>query len=113
MTEKCYCYFCENKTGEFDGSGKETARSIAHREWQGIVLKESKPTPATKPTRTAPKTVNLVEAYKSLGLSEAQAKLAAGVEKAVVSGSADSLVESFKALGMDQKTAELAARKPN
>jgi len=57
--------------------------------------------------------LRLVESYKSLGLTEVQARLAAGLESAIVTSSATKLAESFAALGMTAKQAELAALDPS
>jgi len=61
------------------------------------------------------KAIALVESYKSLGLSEEQAQLAAGVERSITEKpvSLTRLAESFKALGMsDDQAKEAAAKVP-
>lgn len=93
--------------------GSETAAEIKNAiAEEATYLRAVRASKKTTPKETDQATVELVESYKRMGLSEKEARIAAGVESAVedISESRRSLREAFKFLGMSDTEADAASR---
>jgi hypothetical protein len=93
---------------------QELFESSDFRESSGarkLTIREERASRSQKKPSVTDTNPRLVEAYRGLGLTEVDAKAAAGIEEAVVTKSLSKLAESFKSLGMTDEQAIEAASK--
>ena len=106
-TKARFAELWESGAGDIREDGK--SNWITDPEWPAKHKAEMQRREAAARSADAGSKSKLVEAYQLLGLSEADAKVAAGIETAIESKSLVKIAEAFKQIGVGDRAAQRIA----